>query len=310
MRPPRRPRTFIVPALLLSLCATAPAAAQLAVEGLAWGTPPPRVRAELEARGYRFRGVDDAADHVFGASGPAELVATYDSAGLVEVEVSWPGTPAQASRRFRALADSLRRALGPPGETGDSGRELTWARGGVTLLAIHDARRRAYGEAVTLLAGQGPGSAAERERRYQAASAESQRMYASGSYPPDTLRAGDWVRVAGGRGDEVLLDTVRVTAAAPGVYRVRIREEWRHVVRMLNGRTYAGEQRYVEIDCGRQRWRRLRTVRLAGGSPVVALPLAQPAAWAGWTAPAAATVDGRALRRSCVFLRGTAAPRR
>lgn len=307
MRPPRLRFLSIALPLLLTPFAHAPAGAQLTVEGLAWGTPAAQVRTQLEARGYRFRGVDQAGEHVFGGPGPSEVAAMFDSAGLVQAVVTWPSTVTAARRRFRVLADSLRTVLGCPRTLEGNGSELTWERDGVKLTAIFDDRRRERGEAITSLVGETPGATAERDRLHAIAEAESRRNYAAGSFPRDSVLEGAWVLTAGDRRNQVLLDTLTITQAGPGVFRVRIREEWRDLFRMMDGRFYDAELRSVEMDCAAGRWRRLRTLRFAGRDPIPALSRLPPAEWAEWTAPAAGTKYGRALRQSCEFARRAAA---
>ena len=307
MRPPRLPFIAVVPPLLLIAFAHAPAGAQLTVEGLAWGTPAAQVRTQLEASGYRFRGVDQAGEHVFGGPGPSEVAAMFDSAGLVQAVLAWPASVTAARRRFRVLADSLRTVLGRPRTLDRTGNELTWERDGVKLTALFDDRRRGGGQAITSLVGETPRAAAERDRLNAIAEAESRRNYAAGSFPRDSALEGAWVLTAGDRWNQVLLDTLTVTQSDPGVFRVRIREEWRNGFRMMDGRFYDGELRSVEMDCAAGRWRRLRTLRFAAGGPIAALPLLAPAEWAEWTAPAAGTKHGRALRRSCELARRAAA---
>jgi hypothetical protein len=307
MRPSRLPFIAIVPSLLLIPLVHAPAGAQLTVEGLAWGAPAAQVRTQLEARGYRFHGVDQAGEHVFGGPGPSEVAAMFDSAGLVQAVLSWPAAVPVARRRFRVLADSLRTVLGRPRTVDGNGNELTWERDGVKLTAIFDDRRRDRGEAIASLVGETPGATAERDRLHAIAEAESRRNYAAGSFPRDSVLEGAWVLTAGDRRNQVLLDTLSITQAGPGRFRVRIREEWRDLFRMIDGRFYDGELRAVEIDCAAGRWRRLRTLRFAGRGPITALPLLAPAEWAEWTAPAAGTKYGRALRQSCELARRAAA---
>jgi hypothetical protein len=206
-----------------------------------------------------------------------------------------------AQQRYRVLADSLRRVLGRP-QIDRYPNELTWERGGEKLAVVFDDRRRAQGEAITVLVGDGPGYRAETERRHALSEAES-RNYAAGSFPRDSVLEGEWVFVAGDRRNQVLLDTASITKAGNGVYRVRIREEWRDLRRMVNGRFFDAELRTVEIDCAAPRWRRLRTIRFANQTWDVALPLFPPSDWVDWTAPAAGTKYGRALRQSCAVAR-------
>ncbi|HET7231045.1 MAG TPA: hypothetical protein VFJ16_13625 [Longimicrobium sp.] len=140
-------------------------AAQIALGGLAWGTPPAQVRVRLEARGYRFRRVDDDGGHVFAGPGSGEARAAFDSAGLGQLELRWPGTPAAAQRRFRAVADSLTRALGPPARTAYEW-ELSWkGEAGVLIAQYGPPRRDGGGLAYAALLAQSDAYVAAERRR-------------------------------------------------------------------------------------------------------------------------------------------------
>ncbi|HET7461410.1 MAG TPA: hypothetical protein VFJ82_09175 [Longimicrobium sp.] len=288
--------------------------AQLTVFGLPWGASPAAVRTAAQARGYRFRGVDQFGTHVFGGPGNAEMLAEFVPAGMMRIELRWPGPPPAARRRYTALADSLRRVLGPsrPAEGGPS---RAWLGRDASLEVSYDVRSgRAQGEAVASLAATSlrlaQVNSRELERQAEAATTESQRRYAENQpIPRDTAFNRDWRLVAGNREDMVLLDLASATRLAGGIHRVRLLEEWRHPRRLENGLLYDGELRVLEIDCARRRWRLLRTLHALEEKRVegAALESSSPT----WAAPAAATWDGRVLRAACTAVaRRAPSPRR
>lgn len=284
-------------AAALLLAFSRPAGAQLTMAGLAWGTPAAQVRAGLERQGWRFRGVDQDGDQVFGGPRASEAVATLDSAGLVGVELRWPGTPAGVRARYRVVADSLRRVLGPPARSDEE--SVTWERGGAGLWAWTAGPGGGNPELSAGITARGPAFDAELERRSDAERAENERIEA-GEQPRDTLLVGDWMRAYSDARVLASFDSMGAVRVGPGVWRTRFRESWMFTRRLENGTMYSGAVREVEIDCRTRRERLLRTVPFHArrSAPVVEVPPARRR----WSAPAPGSAEAREIRRACEVL--------
>jgi hypothetical protein len=121
-------------ALLAALAALAVSAgdagAQLEFAGIPWGTPTDSASACIQRAGYPFRGQDQEGDWVFGAPGRVDLVAVFDSAGLVFVDAFWLEGADSLSARHGRMADSMRAALGAPdsAHADRHGRYMIWRR--------------------------------------------------------------------------------------------------------------------------------------------------------------------------------------
>jgi len=304
-RPPARFLRSLRFAAAACVAVATPAAAQLTIGGVAWGTPAAQARARLAEQGYRLRGADQDGDLVFWGPRRSELVVTLAPAGVIGVALEWPGTPSQVRARYTTLADSLRRALGAP--TSREEASVAWERGGARLTAWHgstgDAARAGPTAGIT---ARGPGFDAEIERRSDAERAASDRLE-SGAQPRDTMIVGDWMRVYSDTRVLASFDSSGSVRVGPGVYRTRIRESWMFTRRLENGTKYDGAVRTVEIDCGGMRERLLRTVPFYDrrSSP----PVDVPSAGQSWTVPAAASAEGREIRRACALLGAAATPR-
>ncbi|HEU4559582.1 MAG TPA: surface-adhesin E family protein [Longimicrobium sp.] len=291
--PYARPSIARLVPLFLILATAAPAAAQITFRGIRAGTPPEQARSRLEALGYRYLGVDQAADHVYTGPDGSELVLMMDQSGVVHFEERWEGSPAVVRRRSRVLADSITRTLGAPGARSEEATVAEWSRGGDALqvrLAAEPSSR--YRMPFTTLAVVGNGYASELQRR-------ATHNVGGRSVPDDTLNAGEWTIVGGDGRTTVEVETSRVQRPAPGVYRTRMREDWWWTLRMTNGMMYMSEVGWMDLDCRRMRWRQLRAVRYFRDQVVEGTPLDRPRVPAVWTAPAAGTDSHRMLRSSC-----------
>jgi hypothetical protein len=273
---------------------TTPAAAQLTFHGIAWGTSAEQARTRLVAQGYRFRGADQEGDLVFWGPLRAELVVTVAPSGVVAVEEEWPGTLAQVRARFRAQADSVRRALGPPTRTEEM--SAAWERGGAYLSVWYTDRAPALRAPQGGISARGPGFDAEIDRRSDLERAEDDRIE-RGVQARDTLLVGDWMRAYSDTRVLASFDSSGTVRVSPGVYRTRFRESWMFTRRLENGIKYTGAVREVEIDCRTLRERLLRTVFFytRRAQATVEVPPAQRR----WSTPAAASAEGREIRRAC-----------
>lgn len=292
-----RPTRWLLCAAALAAYAT-PAAAQLTFHGIAWGTPGPRARAMVEAKGYRFRGADQDGDLVFWGPLRSVLVVTVSPAGVVAVEETWPGTQVQARARYRAAADSLRRVHGPPAESENAPGEssVTWKRDSVSLTAMYADRGVARETPQAEVSAHGADLWAEIERRSDQERADDERREREGQ-PRDTLLVGDWMRAYSDGRYLTSFDSAGTVRVSPGVYRTRFREHWMFTRRLENGIKYSGEVRTVEIDCRGMRERRLSFVAMYGQRSVLTVVI--PPAERRWSTPAATAPGGRAIRRAC-----------
>lgn len=290
------------PLALFAALAASPvdAAAQLEFAGIPWGTSPDRARASIQRAGYALRGQDQEGDWVFGAPGRVDLVAVFDSAGLVFVDVYWLEESARLSARHDRMADSLRAVLGAPDSANADrhGRYTTWRRGGATLeLVFHpdDSAR----DASLFTRHTGPGYAAEFERRDVAWQAREEDERAHGR--ADTLGLGGWHEVFSGPRALVWIDTVKVERLGARLYRARFRGDLMQQRRLENGMTYSATIREGELDCAAGRTRLHRTIPLYYDLRSLP-PIDVPEAERQWSRPVAGSPDEAALRAACAVL--------
>jgi hypothetical protein len=273
-------------------------AAQLEFAGAPWGTPAEQASERIRAAGYTFRGVDQDGDWIFGAADSVDLVAMFDSTGLVSVESQWMRNPDRLLARYRRMADSMRAAVGPPDEASEdeSGRVLNWARDGSTLELFF--RPRGGGLDTTLfLRHQGAGYEAEFERRVAREQEQMERERAEGTR--DTTAVGDYHQAFGGFRVLIRVDTVKYERLGPQAYRARVLHNWMQTRRLPNGLMYDAALTEVELDCRVQRTRTIRrTMLYERPAAVVDVPEAERR----WTTPRRGSPDATAVQSACQAL--------
>jgi hypothetical protein len=238
--------------------APAPAAAQLEFGGIPWGTPVEAVKERLQRAGHPLRGQDQDGDWVFGGPGRMDLVATFDTAGLVRVEASWMHDPASLPGRYASLADSMRRAFGAPeSEMDEEEPRMVWALDGATLELFLFPRGSGMDSTVQRW-HHGPGWDAEYERRELKDAVRT--VYEAENGRADTASYGDWLRVYSDARDFTRVDTVRFTRHGDRLYHARFLDSWFQRRRLENGMMYNGAVTEVELDCRRMTTRLLRTI--------------------------------------------------
>ena len=288
-------------ALLAALAASAgDATAQLQFAGIPWGTSPDRARAAIQRAGYALRGQDQEGDWVFGAPGRVDLVAVFDSAGLVFVDAFWLEESAPLPARHEGMADSLRAVLGAPdsAHADRHGRYMIWRRDGAVLELVFHPDDRAR-DASLFIRHTGPGYAAEFERRAVAweAREEDERVHGRA----DTLGLGGWQEVFSGPRELVWIDTVKSTRLGPRLYHARLRGDLMQQRRLENGTMYSATIREGELDCGAGRMRLHRTIPLYYDLRSLP-PVDVPEAERQWSQPVAGSPDEAALRAACAVL--------
>jgi hypothetical protein len=156
----------LLPLLLFGLMAApVTAAAQLTFGGMPWGTPRDSATALVQRAGYVLRGDDQDGDRVFGDAAGVDLVTKFDSTGLAGVDLEWSRPVDALPARFATLADSLRRAFGPPSQAAE-GEEpaMDWERDGVRV-SLFLFPRGGGRDSLLSLRYESPGWEAEFERR-------------------------------------------------------------------------------------------------------------------------------------------------
>jgi hypothetical protein len=249
----------VLPLLLLAFAAPLTAAAQLTFGGIAWGTPADSATAMIQRAGYVLRGHDQDGNRVFGDAEDVDLVTLFDSIGLVGVDLEWSRPVDRLPARFATLADSLRRAFGPPDDASEDGEEpaMEWARDGVRV-SLFLFPRGGGRDSMLSLRYEGPGWEPEFERRNDADRARE--AYEEENGRADTTAYGDWLRVYSDARDFTRVDTVRFTRLGDRLYRARFLDSWFQRRRLENGIMYNGAITEVELDCRRMTTRLLRTL--------------------------------------------------
>jgi hypothetical protein len=286
----------LLPILLFTLIlAPASAAAQLTFGGIAWGTPADSAAAAIQRAGYVPRGQDQDGDRVFGDAAGVDLVTMFDSAGLVGVELEWSRPVDALPARFAVLADSLRRAFGPPDDASEDGEEpaMEWARDGVHVWLFLFPRGGGR-DSMLSLRYEGPGWEAEFERRNDA---ERERdAYEEENGRADTTAYGDWLRVYSDGRDFTRVDTARFTRLGDRLYRARFLDAWFQRRRLENGMMYNGAITEVELDCRRMTTRLLRTIPLYSHRALLAID------GEAWLLPMPNANHHRAVTAACEVL--------
>jgi hypothetical protein len=294
------PRCSLLIAIAAALLLSADdSAAQLEFAQIPWGTPEARTIEHITSAGYTFRGTDQDGDMVFGAADSVDLVAMFDSAGLVAVESQWMRNPDRLLARYRRMADSMRAAVGTPDETleDESGRSLNWGRDGATLELFF--RPRGGGlDTMLIVRHQGAGYEAEFERRVAREQEQTERERADGTR--DTTAVGDYHQAFGGFRVLIRVDTVTYERLGPQAYRARFLYDWMQTRRLPNGLMYNAALTEVELDCRVQRTRLLRTIPLYAFRATP--PIDVPEAERRWTTPRRGAPDVEAVRSACQAL--------
>lgn len=288
----RRPIRILLPILVLLAAAPAAGAQQLSIGGLTWGMAPEQAKARLEGQGYRFRGIDQDGDYVFWAPRQGDLVVSVaPEKGVIGMQVTWMPPREQIPARFRALADSLRRALGRPSSAEEDG--VTWERGGTTLYAFGHAVGPIQAVGITV---EGPDSEAELERRSNLELAARDRAEQD-TVAPDSAVVGDWARIFSDARVIAWVDSAGTRAVSPGVVHTRLSEKWMFTRRLENGIKYDGKISEVELDCRTMRQRTLSYLATYAEAPPYRVIV--PPAERAWTTPGELSAEGRGLRRAC-----------
>lgn len=284
--------TRVIP--LLIAFAPVSVAAQLEFGGIPWGTPLDSARARIQRAGHPLRGQDQYGDWVFGGPGRMDLVATFDSAGLVGVEASWMHDPRSLPARYASLADSLRRAFGAPDtEAREEEPSMNWERGGATLELFLFPRGSGM-DSIVFVKHHGPGWEAEYERRDLRE--EAQMAYEEENGRADTTSYGAWLNVYSDFRDFTRVDTVRFTRLGDRLYGARFLDSWFQRRRLENGMMYSGAITEVELDCRRMTTRLLRTIPLYSHRATPAIEGPQ------WLPPMPNRNHARAVERACEAL--------
>lgn len=290
----------ILPFLLLAIAS--PAGAQYEFAEIPWNTAPEAAAERIRAAGYAFVGVDQEGDWVFRGANGGELVAAMSPTGLVEVVVTWR-LPSNLERRYAALSDSLRRAMGAPDdeqradEEGETIRSVTWMRDLAELSAVYFPRQAGLDSAVTLN-HRGPESEPEYMRRDSVWQVQRDAERVSG--PSDTTGIGDWAQVYGGFRRLVRVDSVRYARVDASTYSARLLDNWTQQRRRADGLKYDGAVSEVQLDCGRFRSRVQRRILMNDYRALPEEPV--PAADAAWATPRPQSPDGIAIRGACEVL--------
>jgi hypothetical protein len=269
----------------------ADAAAQLEFAGIPWGTAQDVARERIRAAGYTFRGVDQDGDLVFGAADSVDLVAMFDSAGLVYVEAGWLRDPDRLPARYRRMADSMIAAVGAPDTaTADEGEDVfervtSWSLDGAALELYYTPRNGGLDSAL-LLRHAGPGWLAEDIRRGELPEG-----------PRDTPAVGDYHQAFGGFRVLIRVDTARYERVGPQRYHAYFLHDWMQRRRLANGLMYSSLYTRVELDCRELLTRPLRVVPLYGGRATP--PIDIPDRERRWTRPRPDSPDDVALRSAC-----------
>lgn len=290
----------ILPALLFTLVlAPVPAAAQLTFRGMGWGTPADAAKEQLQRAGYVLRGQDQDGDWVFRGPEREDLVTRFDAAGLVGVDLEWSRPADALPARFATLADSLRRAFGPPDEAAEDGEEpsMEWRRDGARVWLFLFPRGSGR-DSMLSLRYEGPGWEAEFERRSEADRAREAHEEENGR--ADTTAYGAWLRVYSDARDFTRVDTVSFTRVGDRRYHARFLDDWFQTRRLENGLMYDGAITEVLLDCQRMQTRLLRTVPLYGHRATIVVEAREGEE--RWLPPMPNRNHARAVERACAAL--------
>lgn len=285
----------LLPVLAALALSAGDAAAQLEFAGIPWGTSSDSTRASIQRAGYHFRGQDQDGDWVFGAPDSVDLVAMFDSAGLVHVEAMWLRDPDRLPARYQHLADSMRASLGAPdtANADEYERFMTWRRDGAELALFFRPRGGGLDTALTIRHF-GPGWEAEDLRRSEAWTDREESE-------ADTIGYGEYHQAFGGFRTLIRVDTVRYTRLGPQRYLARFREDRMQSRRLPNGLRYGATVSDVELDCRQMSTRAQRTFFLYN-IRVLTHTEDIPEARRQWFQPVAGSPDDVAIRDACEVL--------
>lgn len=263
--------------LVLCLAAARDAAAQqgFAFAGIPWRIPADSARARLERLGYTFSHSIDPADPVFARADDGELTVYLQGGRLAGFILVDPAHGPRAEPRFRALADSLRAALGKPDSLGSAA--LGWSRG---LTEIRLATVDRLGVDYVTLEWRGPGMLDEMIRRW-----------ADRPLPP---LPPAFTAVTSTAVSRVAVDTSAFKRPSAALPRATFRIDYSQPVGP-EGDPYDGAEYEVDYDCARRRTRLVaRVLYLHGRARHADLYRNQ-----AWETPRADGHYGRGLEAVC-----------
>jgi hypothetical protein len=158
--------------LIVGIACLAPSAAAaqgVTFPGIRWGEPADSVRARLVAGGFTFQRGIDGGDQLFLRADSAWLRTDLRDGRLIGVVLVDRAPPERVEARYRALADSLRSAMGEPDEAeSESYRAQRWVAG---FSSLELRMNRTGGLRQVELAWRGPGWYDEMARRGEEAPA-------------------------------------------------------------------------------------------------------------------------------------------
>jgi hypothetical protein len=256
---------LLLPALLGTTDQLTPQ--KLTFNQIAWHVPAASVRAPLQAQGFTFSGETEGGDHEFTRQDGTRLLAGLRDGRVVGFTLLDPARGEQVAVRFRALADSLRAALGPPDED-DAEEPYTRRLWDAGLSSVSVEVTRILGEWVVRVVWRGPGWYDEVGRR-------------GGHAPPPPGFTTVWESVF----LRIAVDTTVSSASTAGVRRGRFRIQYFQpitpTVEGVEQDPMDTVEYEMDYDCAGKRTRLVsRTTFLDGRRLASNTPYRQP-----WTTP-------------------------
>ncbi|WP_420130656.1 hypothetical protein [Longimicrobium sp.] len=261
--PLRHTHSLLAVVLFSLILAPVSAAAQLTFGGIPWGTPVDSATAAIQRAGYVPRGQDQNGDWLFLGPDSADVVAMFDSAGLVGVGLDWFKAPDSLPGLYTRVADAMAADLGPPADrlSDVAERISNWYLDGVNVMLY--LRPRGDGLDSLLVAHYGgPGWDAEFERRLAAQQARLDHEYAEG--PTDSILMGAWLTLHNDNTARIQVDTAAYVVLGDSLFGVRLLYHWAQPRRLENGMIYDGAHVQMELECGAREAMLVHTVPVYG----------------------------------------------